>query len=140
MEGLKQKGGKVVEAAADYAEASLKIIALKTADKSARLSSNFLMIVILVIVFLFSFNMLNFGLAIIISLALDRMWSGFVILGIFYSLAGIMVYVLRQKILFQPILNSLLVAFIGTALKAEKNIEQVQDKIEDKFNLEKQPD
>ena len=140
MEGLKQKGGKVVEAAADFAEASLKIIALKTADKSARLSSNFLMIVILIIVFLFSFNMLNFGLAIIISLALDRMWSGFVILGIFYALVGIMVYVLRQKILFQPILNSLLVAFIGTALKAEKNIEQVQDKIEDKFNLEKQPD
>ena len=140
MEGLKQKGGKVVEAAADYAEASLKIIALKTADKSARLSSNFLMIVILVIVFLFSFNMLNFGLAIIISHGLHKMWSGFLILGIFYALVGVMVYVLRQKILFQPILNSLLVAFVGTALKAQENIEQVQDKIEDKLNLEKQPD
>ena len=66
MEGLKQKGGKVVEAAADYAEASLKIIALKTADKSARLSSNFLMIVILVIVFLFSFNMLNMSFFILL--------------------------------------------------------------------------
>jgi hypothetical protein len=140
MEGLKQKGGKVLEAAADYAETSLKIIALKTADKSARLSSNFLMIVILIIVFLFSFNMLNFGLAIIISHGLHKMWSGFVILGIFYALVGVMVYVLREKLLFQPILNSLLVAFVGTALKAQENIEEVQDKIEDKLNLEKQPD
>lgn len=140
MEGLKQKGSRLLEAVADYAESSIKLIAFKSADKSARISSNFLMIVILIIIFLFTFNLLNIGLALLLSILLDRSWAGFIILGGLYALLGICIYVMRDKLIYQPLLNATLQSLLGTALKAEEGIEKVQDKIEDKLHLDKLPD
>ncbi|MEP7129062.1 MAG: hypothetical protein ABI729_09350 [Chitinophagales bacterium] len=140
MEGLKQKGSRLLEAVADYTESSIRLIAFKSADKTARISSNFLMIVILVIIFLFTFNLLNIGFALLISILLDKSWAGFMVLGGFYAVLGILIYVMRDKLIFQPLLNATLQSILGTALKAEEGIEKVQDKIEDKLNLEKQPD
>src|SRR4030095_1489231 len=140
MHGLKQKSSKLLESAADYAENSIKLIAFKGADKSARISSNFLMIVILIIVFLFSFNLLNIGLAILLSILCHKTWAGFLVLGGFYGVLGIAVYIMRQRLIFQPLLNATLESLVGAALKAKAGIEKVQDKIEDKLNLEKQAD
>ena len=140
METLKQKGGRLLESMADYVELSLRLFALQSADKSARLASGFLTIVVLTLVFIFSLIMLSIGAAILISFLLHRAWIGFVILGAFYLLVGIILIVVRKKIISKPILNLIIPALVTAELKAEENIEKAQDKIEDKLHLEKQPD
>ena len=140
METLKQKGGRLLESMADYVELSLRLFALQSADKSARLASGFLTIVVLTLVFIFSLIMLSIGAAILISFLLHRAWIGFVILGAFYLLVGIILIVVRKKIISTPILNLIIPALVTAELKAEENIEKAQDKIEDKLHLEKQPD
>jgi len=140
METLKQKGGRLLESLADYVELSLRLFALQSADKSARLASGFLTIVVLTLVFIFSLIMLSIGAAILISFLLHRAWIGFVILGAFYLLVGIILIVVRKKIISTPILNLIIPALVTAELKAEENIEKAQDKIEDKLHLEKQPD
>jgi len=137
---LKQKGGRLLESMADYVELSLRLFALQSADKSARLASGFLTIVVLTLVFIFSLIMLSIGAAILISFLLHRAWIGFVILGAFYLLVGIILIVVRKKIISKPILNLIIPALVTAELKAEENIEKAQSKIEDKLHLEKQPD
>ena len=140
MESLKEHGGRLLEAVADYSEASMELVALKAADKSARLASNFLTIVILVLFLIFFLNMISIGLAVLISVSLDKPWVGFFIVGTFYLVTGIALYALRKKLIFPLLLNAIVDSLVGAALKAENKIEEVQDKLEDKLNLEKQPD
>jgi len=140
METIKQTGGKIMESLADYAELSVQIAALKTADKGAKITSGFFTVVILTIVFLFSLLLISIGAALLISFAMHHLWAGFFIVGAFYTLLGIVLIVLRQKLITKPLLNQIIPALVNIAEKAGETIEKAQDKIEDKLKLEKQPD
>ena len=140
MTSLQEEGGKVLESAFTFAEIKLRLLALKSADKSARLATSFLTIVILVFVFIFSMVLASIALSIVLGHAINSMAGGFGIVAAFYVVVGIVLVSLRKKILFGPLLNAIVHALVGAELKAENKLEKVQDKVEDKLNLEKQPD
>ena len=140
METVKETGGRALEALVALAEMKMRLLALKGADKSSRLATSFLTIVILTIIFIFSVSLLNIGLAILLSLLLHKLWIGFFIVGAFYVIGGIVLVALRKKIIFEPLLNAIVNALVGAELKAEESLEKAQDKVEDNLNLEKQPD
>src|SRR6266446_3001579 len=107
MDQLKEQGGRVLESVVNYTELRLRLLALKSADKSARMASGFLTIVIITMIFIFSMVMISVGTAILISHALDSPWSGYFIVGGFYVLMGIVLVALRKRIIFEPLLNSI---------------------------------
>ncbi len=140
MASIKEEGGRILESAFSFTEIKMRLLALKTADKSARIAAGFLTIVILTFVFIFSMVMLSIGVAVALSYALDSAAAGFFIVAGFYILGGIVLVVMRKKIIYEPLLNSIVNALVAAELKAEHKLEKVQDKVEDKLNLEKQPD
>ncbi|HYV91840.1 MAG TPA: phage holin family protein [Chitinophagales bacterium] len=140
MEPLREKGGRALESLVSYVELRMRLLALKSADKSSRVASGFLTIVILVLIFIFSMVLLSIGTAVLISRGLDKAWAGYFIVAGIYILAGIVLVKMRKRFIFEPLLNSIVHSLLGAELEAEDKIENIQDKIEDKLNLEKQPD
>ena len=136
MRSLQEEGGKVIESAFNLTEIKLRLLALKSADKSARLATGFLTVVILVLVFIFSLGLASIALAISLGHAFNSMVAGFFTAAAFYVVAGCLLIALRKKIIFAPLLNKIVSALMGVALKAEEKLEKVQDKVEDKLNLE----
>ena len=136
MIAVKEEGEKVIESAFNYAEIKLRLLTLKTADKTSRLATGFLTVLILILIFIFSVVLLSIGIAILLSNALDSASAGFFIMGGFYVVAGAILVAMRKQIIFEPLLNSIVNALAGAELKAENKLENVQDKIEDKLNLE----
>ena len=137
MIAVKEESEKVIESAFNYAEIKMRLLALKTADKTSRLATGFLTIIILILIFIFSIVLLSVGVAILISHALQSAAAGFFIAGAFYIVAGVILVAMRKKIIFEPLLNSIVNALAGAELQAENKLEKVQDKIEDKLNFEK---
>ena len=135
MTALKDESEKVIESAFNYAEIKMRLLALKTADKTSRLATGFLTVIILILVFIFSIVLLSIGVAILISHALDSASAGFFIVAAFYIVSGVILVAMRKQILFLPLLNSIVKALAGAELQAKKKLEKVQDKIEDKLNL-----
>lgn len=138
MESLKQKGSRVLESAFTYAELRMRLLALKSADKGSRLASNFLTILILLVILIFSAMLINIGLALLISRALDTTAAGFFIMGAVNIILGVVLFVMRKKIIFEPLLNAIVSALVGAELRAEEKLERVQDRIEDRLNLPEQ--
>lgn len=136
MIALKEEGEKVIESAFNYAEIKMRLLTLRTADKTCRLATGFLTILILTLIFIFSVVLLSMGIAIWISYSLESAWSGFFIMGAFYIVVGAILVALRKQIIFEPLLNSIVSALVGAELKAENKLEKVQDKIEDKLNMD----
>src|SRR5678809_1557865 len=114
MTSLQEEGGKVLESAFSFAEIKLRLLALKSADKSARLATSFLTVVILVFVFTFSMVLGSIALSITLGHAIHSMAGGFGIVAAFYVLVGIVLDSLRKKIIFGPLLNAIVQALIGT--------------------------
>lgn len=140
MTSIREEGSKVLESAFSFTEIKLRLLALKTADKSARLATGFLTIVILILVFVFSMVLLSIAFAIVLANAFHSMAAGFFTMAGIYIVAGIILVTMRKKMIFEPLLNAIVKSLVGAELKAENKLEKVQDKVEDKLNLEKQPD
>ena len=87
------------------AETKVELLKLKAAGKiSASLSS--LVAIMMVLVFGgAALTILSFGFAYWISSGLDNVWAGFFIVGGFYALVGLLVYVNRQNWVQRPLSN-----------------------------------
>src|SRR6476660_4644360 len=119
MIAVKEESEKVIESAFNYAEIKMRLLTLKTADKTSRMATGFLTIIILILVFIFSMVFLSIGIALWISHALQNAWGGFFIVGAFYIVSGVILVAMRKKIIFEPLLNSIVSALAGAELKAE---------------------
>lgn len=140
MANIKEKGSQLLEAGADYIETSLQMYALKTASKSAKVASGFLTSVILATIFVFSFLLISIGFCLLLSIALHRWWAGFLIVGGVYTVLGLVINSMRRKMITKPLLNKIIPAILSAEELAEQKIEKMQDQIEDRLHLERQPD
>ncbi len=139
-EPLKERGGKFLESLMDYAQLRMRLMALQMADKSSRLLTGFFTVIILAVIFIFSMVMLSIAVAILLGNALDASWAGYLIVAMIYIVLGVILISMRQKIIFEPLLNAIVKSLAGAEIQAENKLEEVQDKIEDKLDLEKQPE
>lgn len=96
---------KLFESVKEVAATKVEILKLRTAGKiSASLSS--LVAIMMVIVFGgAALLIISFGLAYLIGSELDNIWVGFFIVGGFYALVGILVFVNRKSWVEKPLSN-----------------------------------
>jgi hypothetical protein len=125
---------ELIETCSTYIQARMRLTVLQLSEKTSKIASDFLTIIILVILFLFAFIMLNIGLAKWISHGLNNEWGGFFIIGGFYVLLGILLMVMKEKLIRIPLLNAIIKSFFSVEKKAEDKVIDVEQSIVSKLD------
>lgn len=133
MTTLKENLKTIVETSSDYAKITMRLIALKLSDKLSKMLSGFFTLVILAVVFVFAIIMLSIGLAKWIGYAMDNEWAGFFIVGGIYIVSGIILMVMKKTLIREPVLNAIVKSMFAVEVKAEDEVEELEDKIVDKL-------
>jgi hypothetical protein len=104
---------KLFENAEAYARTSLKLNRLKAIDKTAGVSSSLAVCIALLLAIGLFTLVVNIGIALWIGEVQGKLYHGFFIVGAFYLLAAILLYVFRDKWIKDPLNNFI----IGQLLK-----------------------
>lgn len=91
-----------------YAKSSVKLYKLKAIDKSAEVISTITARLAVIVAFTLFFLILNIGIALLVGEMLGKSYFGFFIVAGFYALAGITLYVFRNKWIKTPLRNSII--------------------------------
>lgn len=101
--------GSLLESAETYGKTSIDLIKLKTVDKVADGTSSLVAWAAVVIALVLFFITLNFGLAYLIGDILgQKTYIGFFIVAAFYGLAGLILYIFKDKWIKKPLNNSMI--------------------------------
>ena len=92
----------------EYLETRIDLFKLKAVDSSSNAVASLTWRMIVLWISLFSFFFLNIGLSIWIGNVLGQLYYGFFIVGIFYLLTGLIIYLFRRTWIKTPV-NDLLV-------------------------------
>ncbi|MBA2422190.1 MAG: phage holin family protein [Chitinophagales bacterium] len=125
---------ELIETCSSYIQARMRLTVLQLSEKTSKVASDFLTILILIIFFLFAFIMLNVGLAKWISHGLNNEWGGFFIMGGFYILLGIILMVMKEKLIRVPLLNAIIKSFFSVEKKAEDKVENIEQSLVNKLD------
>ncbi|MFV0365028.1 MAG: hypothetical protein ACK5JS_00780 [Mangrovibacterium sp.] len=102
---------ELVDKGKDFSKTSAEIIKLKILDKMSDILSNIVSWVPIILVFFLCFMTLNFGVSYLIGELTD--WgnaAGFLIVAGFYLLLGIILWLLREKFIKSPIMDSIILS------------------------------
>ena len=108
MEDTFAKAEQLAEHVREYINNRMDAVKLNTAEKSSKLAAT---VIASVVVGIFFFSFLFFAstaLAFVFSRLTGELWLGFLIVAAIYLLLGIIVWLLRDRLLQLPIMNSLL--------------------------------
>src|ERR1700741_2705104 len=105
MESTKKQLELLFEKAVDYIETRLQLFKLQAVDKTADVLSALVCMLLLGLVFSIVFFILNIGLALWIGSLLGKSYEGFFIVAGFYTVIGLIVYLLQSKVLKAGISN-----------------------------------
>lgn len=97
----------------EYVQTRVELLTLTAADKGTAAVSNAVLYFALFLISIFFLLFLSVGAAFAISEALDVRYSGFLIVAGFYLLLGVILFVLQNKLVKDPIVNTLLKSFFG---------------------------
>jgi hypothetical protein len=125
---------ELIETCSTYIQARMRLTVLQLSEKTSKIASDFLTIIILIILFLFASIMLNIGLAKWISHGLNNEWGGFFIIGGFYVLLGILLMVMKEKLIRIPLLNAIIKSFFTVEKKAEDKVIDVEQSLVSKLD------
>ena len=100
--------GALFESAGDYLETRVDLLKLKTIDKSSDIISTVVSSMVITLVVAFGVFILNIGISIWLGAVLGQMWYGFFIVGAFYLLLAVLLFVFKNKWLKGPV-NDLIV-------------------------------
>jgi len=95
-----------------FSKTSIELIKLKTVDKSADVISSLASRLIVVLFVVFFVVNINIGIALWIGDLLHKTYYGFLIVGAFYSFAGIVFYLFRKVWVEKPLRNSVIEQFV----------------------------
>jgi len=98
----------LIEKGEQYGKTSLKLLKLKTIDKSADVGSNIISWLVVFVFAVLFFLILNIGIALWIGELLGKSYWGFFIVSGFYAILGLISYVFRKQFLKMPINNSII--------------------------------
>ena len=94
--------------ASGYLETRMDLLKLKAADTSSDALSSLAMAMLLALVAFLIFMLLNIGAALLIGDTLGKLYYGFFIIAVFYFIAGIVLFLFREKWLKIPIKDSII--------------------------------
>jgi lipopolysaccharide export LptBFGC system permease protein LptF len=92
----------------EYLETRIDLFKLKAVDSSSNAVASLTWRMVVLWISMFSFFFLNLGLSIWIGNVLGQLFYGFFIVGIFYLLTGLIIYLFRHTCIKMPV-NDLLV-------------------------------
>ena len=96
---------QLVASVSKIAETKAELYKLKAAAKISTSLSSVVAAVIMIVFCGLALSILSFGLAFLIGSALDNTSYGFFIMGGFYALAGILIYMNRKTLVETPLSN-----------------------------------
>jgi hypothetical protein len=96
------------EKAQDYGKTSLGLLKLQTISRTSDVASTLAAWLSIFMVVTISVLIINIGIALWISEQLDNIWSGFFIVGIFYALIALVLFIFRHQWIKDPIHNSII--------------------------------
>ncbi len=99
------------EKAQDYSKTSLELLKLNAIAKSSDVTSTLMARLIIFMVVALSVMIINIGIAFWLSDQLGKDWYGFFIVGIFYALFAIILFVFRHQWIKDPIQNAMIGKF-----------------------------
>jgi phosphoglycerol transferase MdoB-like AlkP superfamily enzyme len=99
------------EKAQDYSKTSLELLKLNAIAKSSDVTSTLMARLIIFMVVALSVMIINIGIAFWISDQLGKDWYGFFIVGIFYAIIAILLFVFRHQWIKNPIHNAIIGKF-----------------------------
>ena len=108
IEDRKELIEDLFEKAEAYAKTNFELFKVKTVDKLAVVVASLISRLIVLVVFSFFFLMINIGLAIWIGESMGHVYYGFFIIAGLYALISILLFALRDPIIKNPIINSII--------------------------------
>lgn len=98
----------LMERVESYSKTSIELIKLKTVDKVSDGAASAVAWIVVGFAAILFFITLNFGLALWIGTLLGQIYSGFFIVAAFYALAGIILFVYKDKWIKKPLIESII--------------------------------
>ena len=108
MEKTFEKVEELVVHVKQYMNNRIDTVKLNTAEKGSKLMANMITMAVSILIFGLFLLFISLALALAIGKATGELYWGFLIVSGIYLLLGILVTVLREKLLRMPILNALL--------------------------------
>jgi hypothetical protein len=108
LEDRKELVEDLFEKAEAYAKTSFEIYKLKTVDKMAAVVASLVTRLVVILFLSFFFLMINIGLAIWLGESMGHVYHGFFIVSGLYAIIAICLYVFRDTIIKNPIINSII--------------------------------
>jgi len=98
----------LVNSAETYGKTSVELIKLKTVDKVADGTSSMVAWTAVVIALVLFFITLNFGVALWLGALMGESYLGFFTVAGFYALAGVILFIFKDKWIKKPLNNSMI--------------------------------
>jgi uncharacterized protein YqhQ len=92
----------------DYLDTKIELTKLKTIDKSSDVLSNLVDLFIRILVGFLFIGFCSVALAIFLGKTLGDYYYGFLIVGGFYSVIFLIIYIWREKLIKRPVANNLI--------------------------------
>ena len=105
MENQSSSIESLIDRVKSYAETRIDLLKLKAIDKSSSFLSTLVTMIVLGMVGLIFIILLNIGLALYIGSLVGNAYYGFFIVAGFYLIAGLVIFVCRDKWLKTPVSN-----------------------------------
>lgn len=112
MESTATVINELYEKTEQFSKTSIELIKLKTVDKSADVISSLASRLIVVLFVVFIVVNVNIGIALWIGDLLHKTYYGFLVVGAFYTLAGLIFYLFRKVWVEKPLRNSVIEQFV----------------------------
>lgn len=87
----------LLERVSEYGKSGFELVKLKTLDKTSDVVSSFIPHFVVFIIIAVFMLFLNLGLAFWLGEIFGKTWLGFILVAAFYSVVGIVLYLLRKK-------------------------------------------
>jgi len=108
MEERKELLEDLFEKAEAYAKTNVELFKLKAADRLSVVIASLVSRLVVIVFFSFFFLMMNIGLAIWLGESMGHSYYGFFIVAGLYALIAIVLFIFRNPIIKNPIINSII--------------------------------
>jgi len=96
----------------EYVDNRLELYKLKTIDKTSSIASSVVSGLVLFMVFFIFFIVLNIGIALLIGDLVGKPYLGFLILAAIYAIAGLVLFLVRNKLFKAPVSGMIIRKFL----------------------------
>ena len=108
MEGLFTKIESLGASIKDYVDTRIASAKLTAAAKASAITANAIAGIVVIVMFLFFLLLASIALAIVVGLWIGKTWAGFLIVGGFYLLIGLITWAARSRLIRVPVMNAMI--------------------------------